>query len=254
MMRRFQEETVDVKLSRFRKPLQRRVKEKTNWQFLGGSLIAWIGLAVSLTTAFYSLIYYSDQLTVVVHPTFWQHVEGLVGVQVPRKITYVNSGSRPVAVLNVHMVAAQQAVQTEPVDCSHGQFELIEVVSDQNVVIKPYDTTTRDLAPVDAEQNIRMFAMSDLNRKEYRANPRLVVCLVFEMVATNTAGWRKTIEIARVGGEEAHDSNNLTQHYLIKRNTFWTSIGGDGEASRLDMFLMSKEASVTHPPWPEGPR
>jgi hypothetical protein len=56
---------------------------------------------------------------------------------------------------------------------------------------------------------------------------------------------RKTI--AMRFGENSNQLESRTSLYLIKRNTFWTFVGGDDTRSRLDSFVLSGEYSISEP-------
>ena len=102
------------KLEAFRKRLRDPEKKKASWQFWIGSPTAWLALFISSTTAFFTLFYHSDELRVAVSGGIAARLELFadektgtpyrgVTVSTPRRFTFINSGSRPIAVLSARI-------------------------------------------------------------------------------------------------------------------------------------------------------
>jgi hypothetical protein len=219
------------KLEAFRKRLRGPEKEqsKFTWQYWIGSPTAWLALFISSITAFDSLIYHSDELGVVVPPIFPRLVADQISFDAPDAITFINSGSRPIAVLGVQMVFVQPRQRMKHADCFHGEVYFSKPAV--QLVVRPYDTTTTNLKFRDADPSGRiLLPKSDVNREV--EIPSYVACLSFHGVAADTTEWFKTLEVGHLDPSEVQ-SSQLRGHglaraqYLIKRNTFWSSVPSD---------------------------
>ena len=117
--------------------LERPKSTKVDWKFLIGSPTAWLALFISIATAFYSLVYHSDELGVIVPtPIVW--LEDNIAVAAPRQVTFINSGSRPIALLNVRLTLVQPRQKVERADCARGQMD-VDILKADQVVFKPYE-------------------------------------------------------------------------------------------------------------------
>ena len=219
---------MNEKLEAFRKRLRGPTKVKTDWRFWIGSPIAWLAFVISLTSAFYSLIYHSDELGIVVPPLFPRVVADQISFGAPHFFTFINSGSRPIAVLSVHMVFVQPQQGMNRADCSHGEVYFFKPFV--QLVVRPYETVTYRLTFSDADGSGRiLLPKSDFNRGVERGAPSYVACLTFHGVAADTTEWFKTVEVDHFDRGEFHSSELMQAkpQYLIKRNTFWSSVPND---------------------------
>jgi hypothetical protein len=72
------------KIEAFRKRLRGAEKQKTNWQYWIGSPTAWLALVLSAATGFYTFLYHSDELSVVIaRPDVFLTMQGNVQVRSP---------------------------------------------------------------------------------------------------------------------------------------------------------------------------
>src|SRR5437764_4060783 len=112
--------SMNDRLEAFRKRLRGPDREKTSWQFWIGSPTAWLAFFISSTTAFYTLLYHSDELRVALIPGDVQAYSGKVSVEPPETFTFINSGSRPIAVLAAEMSVNQPDKGVPHLDCISG--------------------------------------------------------------------------------------------------------------------------------------
>jgi hypothetical protein len=208
--------------------LERPEKETTDWKFWIGSPTAWLALIVSSATAFFALIYHSDELGVVVPPIFPRVVADQISFDAPDVMTFINSGSRPIAVLVVQMVFVQPRQGMKRADCFHGEVYFSK--PSVQLVLKPYDAATYKLRFRDADLSGKiLLPKSDFNRGVERDVPSYVACLSFHGVAADTTEWFKTLEVGHFDPSEVHSSalRGSKAQYLFKRNTFWSSVPSD---------------------------
>jgi hypothetical protein len=161
--------------------------------------------------------------------------EKAFGVVTPGKITLINSGSRPIAVLSIEMLSVQPSDKLYRTTCWNGQSERVALTFDQ-IVVRPYDVAALELrfAGSKSVDDRKYFLVNDVNKELKNLLLReLVICLSFDIVATDTPGWRKTIEIDRSYESPAPSENKFRPNYLIKRNTFWTEVGEDPRSGFL---------------------
>jgi hypothetical protein len=215
---------MNEKLEAFRKRLRGPEKEKTNWPAWIGSPTAWLALFISSTTAFYSLLYHSDELSVVVRPGLIEFKDKEIGLYDPGDAIIINSGNRPIAVLGVNMTTIQASSSGEKIDCFHGSKEFF-VLPFERIVVKPYDTVVASLKGKDGAPPNYLVSMTETNQQLIKANnsPNIIACLTFWIVAADEP-WHKTFEVVGLQGRR-HDG----PRYVIKRNTFWTEVADDRE-------------------------
>jgi hypothetical protein len=135
---------MNERLEAFRRRLHEQKKSSPKWHQQIGSPTAWLALIFSTTTFFNTFFYYSDEMSVVVTPRFLVNLleKDKIMVEPPTSITFINSGSRPIAVLGVSMMIVQPTEKTARPDCrGNGNHWLSHLVFDQTVV-KPYEMTT----------------------------------------------------------------------------------------------------------------
>lgn len=222
------------RIEAFRKRLYGAEEQRVNWQFWIGSPTAWIALILSAVTAFYTFLYHSDELSVVVgRPSIFLTMDGDIEVRAPSSITFINSGSRPVAVTGIQMMLVQPTEKVAEPKCRNsGAYQYFSVTFEQTV-IKPYDTVAKAIKFDETQSSLdtKRVVMSEANKKLKR-DQIVVACLEFEIVAADTAGWRKVVQVERVTLSGVGSTDLSVQDarplYLIKRNRFWTSVGGDG--------------------------
>jgi hypothetical protein len=120
----------------------------------------------------------------------------------------------------------------EPKCRDGGAYQYFPVTFEQTV-IKPYDAVARAIK-FDKTQSFletQRIVMSEANKKLER-DQIVVACLEFEVVASDTAGWRKSVQVERVtlsgvASTALPADQDAKPLYLIKRNRFWTSVGED---------------------------
>lgn len=214
---------MNERLQEFRNRLRGPAKAVTNWQFWIGSPTAWLALFISSATAFYSLVYHSDAISVVTTPISMTVDKDHIYVPYPKTITFINSGSRPIAILDIWLTV-KQAKSNKDLDC-RGSLDWLVLAFDQ-LVLKPYDITAREMRFRGSKEDRLPVDLSAENKNV--EEPTFVVCLSFEFVATDSPRLRKTILLARLGKVEAGQARYDRQPaYLIKRNTFSTAVGAD---------------------------
>jgi hypothetical protein len=230
-------------LETFRKRLRGPEKEKFKFtrQFWIGSPTAWLALLISSATAFSSIVYYSDELGVQVPSpqAFKNESKDQIHVVLPPGITFVNSGSRPIAVLKVSIRFIQPRRKAEHIDCLHGQMDVAWLPLHM-LVVKPYDIMAYELKYNDwmLPRDLH-FASSELNKENSSPMVVFVSCAIFQIVAADTTSFFTTVEIARTD-EYGFDRSRLsnTQH-LIKRSTFWTSVAGKKDIEISDDLVQA---------------
>jgi hypothetical protein len=224
---------MNERLEAFRKRLRGPDKEKGNWQFWIGSPTAWLALLLSSTTAFYTFLYHSDELSVVIDsPSIVLDNDGKLAVHSPSSVTFINSGSRPVAVTGIQLILVQPIENFPDPQCrGSGSYSNLSLEFEQTVV-KPYDAVAKPLGfynkkPLEEEK-------VELTKENTgKGESVLAVCLKFSIAATDAAGWIKTIDLGkttmgRPGFSTSEDKSEDPPAYLIKRNRFWTEVDRDG--------------------------
>jgi hypothetical protein len=229
--------TMTERLEDFRKRLRGSEKNADSWKSWVGSPTAWIALALSLATAFYTFVYHSDELSVV-----FDNVDVVgsldtkkftaVKVMLPKAITFVNSGSRPVTVTKFGILVAQRWTNKDRPDCSSlgttFEYDL------EPTVIKPYDTVSKNvrLTPSHSEKNIEDLNVSGINLQEQEWF--FAACGKFSFVTQDSAIWHRVIRLDLLKmspGDVLAARNRLNNsdvpQVLIKRSRFWTSVSGD---------------------------
>jgi hypothetical protein len=226
---------MNEKLEAFRTRLRGREKEKFKftWQFLIGSPVAWLAFLISSATAFSSIVYHSDKLSVqVAEPAAYEDESGdQVYVVLPPGITFINSGTRPIAVVRASIYFVQPRQKAEHVDCLHGQVDVAWLPLEM-LVVKPYDILVYALQYDGKKWPRELYlARSELNKNNPSHMPLFVSCATFQIVAADTTSFYKTVEIGRTDEHGLVLSRGDPRH-LIKRSMFWTSvIGADLEVS-----------------------
>jgi hypothetical protein len=204
--------------------LERPKTRKADWQFWIGSPTAWLALVISSATAFYSLIYYSDQLSFVT-PRIAVSASDQLTIEAPT-IILINSGSRPIAVLDIDLWAVQPYLDVAEPDCHEG-WQALYHLAFEKIVIKPYDTATlqpKFRMPNSLESTVSLM-VTDANKPLTWGRAKVAVCLGFDIVATDLFIRKKTFRVT------TESPSNSKPRYLIKRNTFWTEVGGDDTQS-----------------------
>jgi hypothetical protein len=227
------------RIEAFRKRLQGPPREKINWPYWIGSPTAWLALLVSSATAFYALIYRSDELSVVTSPSsIFLAKNGDIQVKAPSSITFINTGSRPIAVLQIQMMFVQPTEKVAEPDChGRGAFMYFSIAFEQTV-IKPYDSVAKAIRFSETESSAepKKVPLSDENKRLGR-DQIVKVCAEFQIIAANAAIWHKIVELDRVTltGIAVTATDPVRSRkpvFLIKRNWLWTDIGDDQPEDR----------------------
>jgi hypothetical protein len=172
-------------------------------------------------TALFNLVYHSDDLRVATSPTLVRIDDDGITAYPPSSLTFINSGTRPIAVLAMTRILVQWDGSNDDVNC-HSRAGAYFIGPFEHLVVKPNDTVTHK--PFDKPNAVHR-PLSRTNEELLDpTSRRAMFCVMFELVATDTSRWIKTIEIERTGIGATRD---LTPAYLIKRNTFWTTVGRD---------------------------
>jgi hypothetical protein len=153
-------------IEEFRRMLKGPEKKKfgTNWHQWIGSPTAWLALMLSVSTAFYTFLYHSDELSVVIDTPdisvgeVWDTEDGRqevsssfpvgdkrppIVVTSPRGVAFINSGTRPIAVTSVWFALVRPDA-SGPALCK--KERAVEQNFDfEQIVIKPYDVAYRKL-------------------------------------------------------------------------------------------------------------
>src|SRR5262245_47683027 len=89
----------------FRSRLKQPKKATTNWQQWIGSPTAWLALILSASSFFYTFLYYSDDLSVVMdRPVIQPAFQDVLRISAPRNMTFINSGSRPIVITGAQLI------------------------------------------------------------------------------------------------------------------------------------------------------
>ena len=216
------------RLEAFRKRLRGPEKTKSNWQFWIGSPTAWLALFLSATTGFYTFLYNSDELSVVIAGggVAASDDEKDYGVRAPRSVTLINTGSRPIAVLRIQMIVAERLQGAAPATCEAHWKEQVYDLDFEHTVIKPYDVVVKAMKFEGANSPLELRDFPTPKKGVIPYYAEVVFCMGFDLVATDT--WvRKTIErehaILNTGGWSSYGSK-FDPVYLIKRNRFRTEV------------------------------
>lgn len=211
----------------FRKRLRESEKEKINWQFWIGSPTAWLALIVSASTAFYTFLYHSDELSVAMPPPSLEwNGDREISVQAPSHITFINTGSRPIAVVGIDLQLVQASSSTDKPRCRYA-VSLWNLDFEQTIV-RPYDAVTKALKlPRKQSDDKEKIDLENGNEKRVFAT-----CARFTIISADATGWVKTIDLGlitleSIGMTEWEDKSAERPPYLIKRNRFWTDMDRD---------------------------
>ncbi|MBT1512740.1 hypothetical protein KIP88_19760 [Bradyrhizobium sp. SRL28] len=217
------------KLEAFRKRLRGPEKEKAKRLSWIGSPTAWLALVISSTTAFFNLFYYSDELSVAVSPGGPIRLDGRsLTVNPPRSLTFINSGTRPVAVLEVEVSYVQPTRQTLKPDCSRGHFSHLGLDVEATVV-KPQEIVVTSSKFHDGRSSVEEATFFVTEANSERSDVSVAECVTFKFVATDTSVQSRTIFM---GAYELLLGTRILprvrkEQVLIKRNRFWTKGGYD---------------------------
>jgi hypothetical protein len=217
------------RLEEFRRRMRGPEKVKTNWQFWIGSPTAWLALVISSATAFYTFIYYSDELSVVLPLQFSAYDDKQVIVSLPETLTFINTGTRSIVILGVDWRLEYPSAEFPDVrECrrSSVQPQWNHIQFDQTVV-KPSETVIKAIKP----NKIKLARRDGTQPTEDNAEP-FVVCLDFRMAATDSPILIKQIRTDQVWIKQEPSGGMIADvgppaffpRYLIKRNMFWTSV------------------------------
>jgi hypothetical protein len=213
------------KLEAFRKRLRVPEREKRNWQSWVGSPTAWLALILSASSFFYTFLYHSDELSVVIdEPVIQLNRQNKIEITSPRGVTFINSGSRPVAVTGVRLNIMQRYESFPNPRCKDSYSKNIHFVFEQTV-IKPYDAISKPVKFANEER------YSENITFENQTHNVLAVCAIFQLAATDGAKWQKTVSLGPYRGVNLgnwiSENDKDAPAYLIKRNRFWTVVDRD---------------------------
>ena len=150
-------------------------------------------------------------------------------------ITFIDSGTRPIALLEVTMAVVELAHATAGLPCDGASVQF--PIRFEETVVKPDEAVVKELSFFNNQPKVSF-------PREGSKNPdRLVVpaaiCLKFAFVATDTPILRKAIaadhrwarkdsSLAEMFQESARDKQvKRIPQYLIKRNTFRTEVNAN---------------------------
>jgi hypothetical protein len=203
-------------------------KEKRNWSSWAGSPIAWLGLIISLTTAFFSLVYHSDQLSVLIEGGSGKFSEeDGVSISHLQPVTFINSGTRPIAILDVAMTVGQPSSD----GCKN--FAAYTRLEFESIVLKPSDTVIKRARLPDS------LNWDAINLRLGRIIPDqgvpALVCMRFAFVAVDSPVLSSSAEVPLVWtniktGDHHQRMPSQTPllptlpTYLLKRNRFWAEV------------------------------
>jgi hypothetical protein len=203
--------------------------KKINWQQWVGSPTAWLALMLSASSFFYTFLYHSDELSVVMGDPTIKPDKDAFKIIAPRSMTFINSGSRPVTVISARLILVQG--HPHSVECGDSvrrdittEFPLIF----EQTVVKPFDAVSRSMSFENKEES---FPKAGINEGGGQAS--VLVCVRFELAATDAARWRKTVLLGlQLGSRDPfaqlrQGRFDTTPKYLMKRNRFWTEVDRD---------------------------
>jgi len=159
-------------------------------------------------------------------------------------------------VLGVRVIISQPERAGEVVSCTRGKIDYAETSFDQ-VVVKSLEITVRDLA-IRRMSSDEWYSVNPTEANRHNVIfPNLVVCLSVEIVAPDVR-YRKVVEIYRHEVSEKDSDIELAVdvedrakgHVLIKRNTFWTSVGEDQMLAVLENLQFKYWEMHVHAPKP----
>jgi len=250
--------------------LERPAMKKETWQFWIGTPVALVALLTSLTTAYLTLFYQSDELEVAVSAGAFRFVNK-PEFYAPESMTFINSGTRALTVQSVSQLIVQPTDQVPEPDCQHGYAQRL-ALNFEPIVVKPNEMVAKaatsfkppppmavkgamffnrpqsnDLArtPMSAPQLFSLESTPKPDPQPYQAVDRskfaqerglfFVVCMTFELVATNGLRWYKSIEILRTRGTIPYLSRLVADYpqYLIRRSKFRTQVDQDPPTNNL---------------------
>lgn len=221
---------MNERLEAFRNRLRGPERKEINWQFWVGSPTAWLALFLSSTTAFYTFLYHSDQLSVVVDSPTIRPDGNTFRISPPAGMTLINSGSRPVVVTGAQLLLVQGHPHNVECDDDRDRRTEIPLVFEQTVV-RPYDATSKTLKFSKEEETFEAVLG---NRDRGTGQASVLVCVRFELAATDAARWRKTVSAGLQLGWPREPHRELQRarfetrpKYLMKRNRFWTEVDRD---------------------------
>ncbi len=106
-------ERLELLRKRLSKTEQKR--EKFNWKtFWTASPTAWLALVISSITAFYTLVYYNDEVSVVMDKTSVFYKRDGKTVHFAKAFTVINSGTSPIALVQANVIVAPLVPRTHP--------------------------------------------------------------------------------------------------------------------------------------------
>jgi hypothetical protein len=222
-------------LERFRRRLSEGPK-KTDWTRWIGSPTAWIALTLSLATTFYSYIYYSDDLSVVVElPDVVSAADNKsFTIELPAGVTFINSGSRPIAITGMGFFALQpfESNKRELKCRQNGEWRHFGISVDP-VVVRPYDLVTRAIAFTNKNPESKgIVRLSSENLSRAPAGFVMFMCIEFSMIVSGYGSVSKMVEIGRVTMPDTSSlltspagESGITPIPLVKRNVFWETVG-----------------------------
>ena len=223
----------DPDIEAFRDRLKKPKKEKSiNWQQWIGSPTAWLALLLSASSFFYTFLYHSDELSVVMdNPTITPAGEEFV-ITPPPSMTFINSGSRPVAITSAIAILVQNHPHT--VECEERRELTTEIpLVFEQTVVKPYDAVARVMKFEKPTMSFKKAAI-------FTGQSAVLICVRFQLAATDAARWQKTVSLGLQISVPRRDDVPLRQarfdtrpKYLMKRNRFWTEI--DRDARRVGL-------------------
>ncbi|SFV16046.1 hypothetical protein SAMN05192541_124125 [Bradyrhizobium arachidis] len=223
---------MNERLEAFRKRLNEPKKRRSdkNWQQWIGSPTAWAGLILSSVTAFYTFLYHSDELSVVIDSPFIKPDGENFKVRPPPGLTFINSGSRPVVVTSMKMLLIQRHYASDP-ECDDWEVRTEIPFAFEQTVVKPYDALSKTLKFENEEATIAAKG-GNANRKGGRAS--MLVCIRFELAATDAVRWQKTVTAGHQIERDRQPNAELQRarfdtrpKILMKRNRFWTEVDRD---------------------------
>jgi hypothetical protein len=179
--------TVNERLDAFRKRLHGPEKEKDRWKFWVGSPVAWLGLVLSVQTAYINFFRVSDDLKVVItNPSIEPRHESDTGASLSVKFTgtFANNGNRPAVVVGSRLKIGNWFNPDrgcDQISYSKVEFQVKPLLVKANEA--EFDVFgTKDSKGNDSEQSIEDFIGPALN---YSAQNSVLTCLQFDVVTAD---------------------------------------------------------------------
>jgi len=211
-------------------------ENQSSWKSWIGSPTAWLALLLSAGNAFYSIFYYSDELTIITQDESAAYTldENKVTVFSPAAFVFVNSGTRPVAVTDMWVFFDQPNKDyPEREDCSPvGPRVGLQMVF-QPSVLKPHDimtqTTKFHMQDGSTSTSFSMDFTQENAAKQKDGKGYVLTC----GSATYIVGNREFHDTFRIAKVFFYDMNSNRSHSfrldfgpetLLKRNLLWTSV------------------------------